>query len=246
MRIPRIYTDQVLQEGEVITLEEQASQHLSRVLRLNEGHPIELFNGQGGSFQAHITTLQKKQVQVRCLDFQADNSHSRLKLHLLIALSKGDKMELIIQKATELGVDTISPIITSNSDVKINTERQAKKLRQWQHVAISACEQSGRNRLPSINPINTFSDSLKTLDQGQILMFHPRAGSTLSNLFGQQSTLPNTLYCCFGSEGGFTEQEVVAAEAVGGLNITLDGHVLRAETAPIAVCGAIKALAGEW
>ena len=243
MRIPRIYTPQSLSPHQTLQLEEQASNHLIKVLRLKEQHPIILFNGQGGCYQAEISTAHKKHTEIRLLDFQADNLSSPLNSHIAIGLSKGDKLELIIQKATELGVNSISPIMTEHSDVKMSSERAEKKLRQWQHIAISACEQSGRNIIPTINPVQAFTTWLDTAKNNEetIALFHTQGGTKLSTL-----EKPSTLHLCFGPEGGFSESEVQQATNYNSKVLTLGQRILRAETAPIASLGAAQTLWGDW
>ena len=244
MRIPRIYTQQALAEEQIIELEAQASQHLAKALRLKEGHPIILFNGEGGEFKAEITSVSKKHVVAKCLQFASIDIESPLQIHLVIALSKGDKMEMIVQKATELGVCSIIPVLSERSDVKLNAERREKKQRQWQQIAISACEQSGRNYVPQVEAIQGLDNCLSQIQQGLIAIFHTIGGEPLSRISKQQ--LERGLYCCFGSEGGFTEEEVKQVLSQGGKSLTLGHRILRAETAPIAVMGAAQALWGDW
>lgn len=243
MRTPRIYTPQILQLSEPITLEEQASHHLIRVLRLQEQHPVIVFNGQGGFFQGKISIAHKKHTQVTLTHFQTNNANSCFLSHIAIGLSKADKLELIIQKATELGVESISPITTDHSDVKMNSERAEKKYRQWQQIAIGACEQSARNLLPIIQPIQSYADWLSnTLNRGdEIGLFHTEGGSRLSSL-----QKPAALHLCFGPEGGFSNDEVALARNNSCHILTLGERILRAETAPIATLGAVQTLWGDW
>ena len=243
MRIPRIYSPQPLAENQTIQLEEQASNHLIKALRLKEQHPIILFNGLGGCYTAIISNAHKKHAEISLLEFQDKNLSSPLQSHIAIGLSKGDKLELIIQKATELGVNSISPIMTDHSDVKMTDERAEKKLRQWQQITISACEQSGRNILPLIKPVQSFSNWISTLanHSDTIALFHTSGGTKLSEL-----QKPQTLHLCFGPEGGFSENEITEAKQNNSEILTLGQRILRAETAPIASLGAAQTLWGDW
>ncbi len=242
MRIPRIYTPQALTANSIITLEEQASHHLIKVLRLSTNHPITLFNGKGGCYSAHIETPHKKAAAIRVLEFTDSNLDSPLATHIAIGLSKGDKLELIIQKATELGVHSISPITSQHSDVKMNQERADKKLRQWQHIAISACEQSGRNTVPTIHPVQSYAQWVSNINPSDtVALFHTRGGKKLSEL-----EQPNNLHLCFGPEGGFSEAEVAALTSKHHQVLTLGRRILRAETAPIACLGAVQVMWGDW
>ncbi|MCK5880410.1 MAG: 16S rRNA (uracil(1498)-N(3))-methyltransferase [Sinobacterium sp.] len=243
MRIPRIYTPQTLAEQQTIVLEEQASNHLIKVLRLQEQHPIILFNGEAGCYTAHISLAHKKHAEITLLEYQNQDLSSPLDTHIAIGLSKGDKLELIIQKATELGVNSISPIMTEHSDVKMNKERAEKKLKQWQQIAISACEQSGRNILPIINPVQSFDDWIHSTTNSKqtVAFFHTQGGSKLSAL-----DKPEGLHLCFGPEGGFSEHEIEQAKKHNSKLLTLGPRILRAETAPIACLGAAQTLWGDW
>lgn len=229
MRIPRIFTNQTLSIDSQLILEEKPSLHLSKVLRLKELHPIIVFNGKGGHYLAQMTHIEKKRVTVYLSEFHADQSVANLTTHLAVAVSKGDKMDLIIQKCTELGATSITPMITTRSDVKLNHERWQKKLSHWQQVAISACEQSGRNTLPNIEPIIAFNEWTTKTDTQTKLLFHPQNGQASADW-----KTSGSLSMCFGSEGGFTDEEVLVAKHHGFIIASLGRNVLRAETAPIA------------
>jgi 16S rRNA (uracil1498-N3)-methyltransferase len=141
MRIPRIFTEQNLLSGEQIELEESASHHLSKVLRMQAGRELILFSGAGGEFAAIIHAVNKKNVIVSVQEHTGDNRESPLELELAIGISRGERFEWVLQKATELGVTKITPLITERTEVKVNGDRQEKMLDRWQHILISACEQ---------------------------------------------------------------------------------------------------------
>ncbi|MCB1571531.1 MAG: 16S rRNA (uracil(1498)-N(3))-methyltransferase, partial [Xanthomonadales bacterium] len=149
MRIPRICVFEALSNGAEILLPAQAGEHLARVLRLERGHPIVLFNGNGRDYRAEISQLAKRAVSARVLDDgEAVSRESPLRLTLAQGVARGEKMDLILQKATELGVVRIVPLITGRTEVKLDAERTARRLAHWNAVIAGACEQSGRSSLP--------------------------------------------------------------------------------------------------
>lgn len=240
MRNPRIYTPQRLSLGACIDLEPQASLHLSKVLRFNVGDSVTVFNGQGGQFQSRISTISKKHVTLELIEFQELNLESPLACHIAVSLSKGDKVDWIVQKATEMGVLSITPMLSEHCDIKLNAERFAKKQKQWQAIAVSACEQSGRNVVPEVKPLCKFAQWLAE-DVTKIIC-EPRATQSFSTfLAGQHSAL----HFAFGPEGGFSEQELQLAKQHSATLLTFGPRVLRAETAPIAILGAAQALWGD-
>ncbi|CAI2091024.1 Ribosomal RNA small subunit methyltransferase E [Serratia ficaria] len=150
MRIPRIYHPQPLTGHAEIALSEDAANHVGRVLRMSAGQALELFDGSNQAFDAEIVRVDKKSVQVRLGAAREDDRESPLNLHLGQVISRGEKMEFTIQKSIELGVNVITPLFSERCGVKLDGERLAKKIQQWQKIAIAACEQCGRNRLPEI------------------------------------------------------------------------------------------------
>jgi 16S rRNA (uracil1498-N3)-methyltransferase len=240
MRIPRIYTPQTISTGQCITLEEQASAHLSRALRFQPGDTVRLFNGFGGEYTAIISAISKKNVELLPGEYQADNAQSPLNTHIAVGVSKGEKMDLIVQKCTELGVTAIYPIITERSDVKLNEERWQKKVERWQEIAISACEQSARNLLPTLHAVQTFSQWLDNTCDIQRCLFHPEGDVVFSSI-----NITGTLAMAFGSEGGFSDNEITLARKSGCHIARLGPRVLRAETAPIAALAIAQAQWGD-
>lgn len=240
MRIPRIYTPQGLTAGACIDLEPQASLHLSKVLRFSMGDKVIVFNGEGGQFQSHITAISKKHVQLTLAEFQETNLESNLDCHIAISLSKGDKVDWIVQKATEMGVLSITPMLSERCDIKLNSERFAKKQNQWQAIAISACEQSGRNIVPKVHALTKFASWLEG-DATKIIC-EPRAAEKFSEFSGNNA---GPLHFAFGPEGGFSEQELQHAQQKQAKLLRFGPRVLRAETAPIAVLSAAQVLWGD-
>jgi 16S rRNA (uracil1498-N3)-methyltransferase len=183
MRIPRIFTDQPLSSGANLALTGSAARHLSSALRMSAGQEITLFNGLGDEFSATLTATAKSQVDVILGECRQIDRESPLKLHLAIAVSRGERMDWIVQKATELGVSEITPLFSERTEVKLNGERLEKKLRHWQQVSISACEQCQRNRVPTINPALTLDRWLSQTDwdsQQLKLVLHHRSDKTLA------------------------------------------------------------------
>jgi 16S rRNA (uracil1498-N3)-methyltransferase len=229
MRLTRIYTPQALTLDATIVLESQASHHLARVLRAQTGDEVFLFNGEGGEYQARISGISKQVVAVELHSFIASNKESSLLIHLGICISKGDRMDLVMQKATELGVNQITPLLAERSQIKRNKEALAKKLRHWQQIAISACEQSGRNFVPKVNNVKSSNDWFKTCDSQEKLILNPFCNS--STVTNQQA---DSVGLAIGPEGGFSDIEVSQAKDCGFIGLKLGPRILRTETAPIA------------
>src|SRR4029078_2541235 len=152
MRIPRIYTDQPLYPDRDVLLPEQAGEHVARVLRLERGHPLILFNGDGREYDASLATLAKRAVTATVTCVRDGDRETPLALTLAQGIARGEKMDWILQKATELGVTRIVPIVTERTEVKLDEERAERRLAHWHSVIAGACEQSGRTRLPTIEP----------------------------------------------------------------------------------------------
>ena len=155
MRVPRIYLDQVLTIDSSVLLNESASHYLSKVLRMSVGRELIVFNGRGGEYAAVITQVDKKSIVIKTGKFNEDNRQSPLSIELAIGISRGERMDWVLQKATELGVTSITPLFTERTEVKVSGERQDKKIQHWQQILISACEQCQRNILPVLSrPVN--------------------------------------------------------------------------------------------
>ena len=240
MRVPRIFTGQVLQAHSTVELETGPSQHIARALRMREGDSLILFDGNGGEYPASISTLGKKRVAVSTGAKQLREVESPLAVHLGIAVSRGERMDWVVQKATELGVDAISPLLTERTEVKLKGDRAEKKIAHWQQVAISACEQCGRNTIPRIDTLQPLQKWLDAADAPLKLVLHHRA-DTLPN--GSVATRRAVLL--IGPEGGLSAGEIAAAEQGGFLSLRLGPRVLRAETAPIAALAILQARWGD-
>lgn len=240
MRIPRIFTPQSLQPGSQVVLEEAASRHLSRALRLGIDAPLVLFNDSGAELSARIVDINKRQVTVALGDTVVTNTESPLAIHLGIAISRGDRMDWVVQKATELGATSITPLLSERTEVKLQGERRDKKIQHWQQVAISACEQCGRNRIPAIAPLQQLEAWLPTVECERKFVLHHRSPAPLD-----PTDTPRSVTLLIGPEGGLSEAEIVAAQNCGFTPLLLGPRVLRTETAPLAALAIMQNLWGD-
>lgn len=175
MRIPRLYIDQSLTVGQQLQLPADAAHYVSKVLRLKTGRQVLLFNGQGGEYQAVLSSVDRRSVAIDVEAFVDVDRESPLRVELAIGISRGERMNWVIQKATELGVSVITPLFTERTEVKLDESRQASRLQHWLQVAISACEQSQRTRLPLISAPQPLSSFLDNCSAQRKLVLHPTA-----------------------------------------------------------------------
>ncbi|PRQ61155.1 16S rRNA (uracil(1498)-N(3))-methyltransferase [Vibrio sp. V01_P9A10T6] len=241
MRIPRIYHPTPLQSSSIIALNDDAAGHIGRVLRMQAGQEVLLFDGSGAEFPAEITEVSKKNVLVNVLKRVESSCESPLNLHLGQVISRGDKMEFTIQKSVELGVNTITPLISERCGVKLDAKRFEKKLEQWQKIAISACEQCGRNIVPLIRPIMQLEEWCAEPSDALKLNLHPRAKYSIN-------TLPqpiNKVRLLIGPEGGLSESEISMTEQYHFEETLLGPRVLRTETAALTAITALQVRFGD-
>ena len=241
MRIPRVYHPESLKEVKYCFLSDDAAHHISKVLRMKVGQQIILFDGSNYIFNAIIEDINKKQVSVKITSSEFDDRESPLHLHLGQVMSRGDKMEFTIQKSVELGVNVITPLWSNRCGVKLDQERMAKKLQQWQKIAIAACEQCGRNVIPEIRPTMKLQDWCAEEDNALKLNLHPRASNTIKTLPGAT----NKIRLLIGSEGGLSAEEIVQTVEQGFTEIQLGKRVLRTETASLATIAALQLQLGD-
>ena len=237
MRVPRVYVDQAIRGGE-LSLDERAAHYVGQVLRMRAGRELVLFNGDGNAYAATIVEAAKKQILCQVDSGPLDAiAVSPLKIELGIAISKGDRFDWVIQKATELGVTTITPLFTERVDVKLSGERLDKKQRHWQQIMISACEQCGRNDLVTINAAQSLAQWRGDLNTELKLVLCPAvAGDIAADAAGEIALL-------VGPEGGLSDAEIDQCLQQGFAALQLGPRVLRTETAPIA---AISILQYRW
>lgn len=241
MRTVRIYQPGTYACGESIELCANASQHVGKVLRMQAGEQLTLFCGNNHEFKATITSALKKSIIVHIDQMTKINRESPCAIHLAQGIARGEKMEWIIQKATELGAASISPILTQHGSVKHDKERLDKKLQQWQNIAISACEQSGRNTLPIIHAPCTLEHYLQQNTTSNKWILDPYASNTLKNQI--KPTASMTLL--IGPEGGFHDDEIKQATLAEYQPVSLGPRILRTETASIAALSILQALVGD-
>ncbi|MDM7859507.1 16S rRNA (uracil(1498)-N(3))-methyltransferase [Alteromonas sp. ASW11-36] len=241
MRIPRFYIAITLAADCEIELPKEVAHYIANVLRLSAEAPIVLFNGDGNEYSATLTSVSKRQAQAYIDAKLSIDVQSNLRIHLGQAVSKGERMDWVLQKATELGVSEITPVITQRCAVKLSPERWQKKSEQWQKIIQSACEQCGRNTLPTLHaPVST-AEWLKAQTSATRIIFDPSEELRMANL-----TLPNSEVRVFvGPEGGLTEQEVYSAKQIGYLGLSLGPRILRTETAALATISALQAMHGD-
>lgn len=243
MPISRFYCPQRLGPGQTLDLPPDAAHHAAKVLRMEVGHEVTLFNGEGGEYRAHITHIGKNDVTVKTTACHEREAESSLEVTLAQAISSGDRMDFTLQKAVELGIRHIQPIAGERSVVRLSGERAEKRMRHWQQIVISACEQCGRNQIPKVAPILPLSNWLGELPKGGIrLTLAPDAPISLREL--TRPTEPVTLL--IGPEGGLTPEEIRAAASCGFAPVRLGPRVLRTETAALAALAAMQALWGDF
>ena len=242
MRIPRIYHPSPLAGLDSCLLSEDAVNHVGRVLRMKEGEQIILFDGSNHIFHARLQAVEKKQIIAKIDSSELDDRESPLAIHLGQVISRGDRMEFTIQKSVELGVKTITPLWAERCGVKLNDERQDKKLQQWQKIAIAACEQCGRNENPEIRPMMKLTDWCKEQDNMLKLNLHPRAKYTIRQL---PHIPPEGVRLLIGSEGGLSAEEIQMTEKEGFTEVLLGKRVLRTETASLATITALQVCFGD-
>ncbi|EWH11215.1 16S rRNA m(3)U1498 methyltransferase [Catenovulum agarivorans DS-2] len=241
MRISRIYHPTSLKIGETVQLSDDAANHVGRVLRQQPGHPLVLFNGDGYDYSAVISESTRKRVTVDIHSAEKNLTESPLKIELLQVISRGDKMDLTIQKAVELGVSSITPIISERCGVKLNAERFAKKIEQWQKIVYSACEQCGRAVVPKVKEIQDIKPALASTFSGLRLNLHPQAPIGIRQLNHSETNIQLLI----GPEGGLSDEEIELAREHGFTDILMGPRVLRTETAGLAAISMLQCTLGD-
>lgn len=242
MRIPRFYLPLELHAGQVLELPPETFRHAIQVLRLNAGEPLILFNGAGGEYLARVETVSKRAATARIDSFSPGNPESPLPLTLAQAIIKPDKMDFALQKAVELGVACIQPLITQRSVIRVGKEKADKKTQHWEGIVQAACEQSGRTRLPTVDVPQTLANWLETPTAGARLILAPGDYPRINAL---PADLPTPISLLTGPEGGFTDEEVAQCLHAGMTAIALGPRILRAETASIAALALLQQRYGD-
>ncbi len=235
----RIYQPVTLAVG-TLQLDEKASHHLSRVLRAEIGDEVTVFNGSGGEYQAVIRAITKKHVAVELLTFSNRTVESPAHLILAQGIARGEKMDFVMQKAVELGVSEIYPLITERCNVRLDKEREQKRMEHWRAVVVSACEQSGRTVVPVVHEPKLLTDWVAAVQAELKFILLPEANQTLSN-----AKKAKHIAMLIGPEGGLSEQEIKLAEAHEFMPLNLGPRVLRTETATLAALTVIQFALGD-
>ncbi|MCD6047189.1 MAG: ribosomal methyltransferase RsmE [Gammaproteobacteria bacterium] len=230
--------------SEVYQLPLQEGHHLAKVLRLQEGDLVEIFNGKGQRYEAKLVNVGKH-VSVRLLQQKPSNTQSPLALQLMVSIGKGDKMDWIIQKATELGVSKIIPLVTSRCEVRLPKERMAKKIEHWREISVQACVQCGQDNLPEITDAYDLMQVLPLIEQGEKWLLHPAENTLRLKDILLQSANIAAATLLIGPEGGFDEKEVTLAIRYGFRLASLGPRILRMESAAIASLALVQGLIGD-
>ncbi len=252
MSSPRFYCPPPLATGLCLQLPEGAARHAARALRLRVGDKITLFDGSGGEFAACISSIERERVGVDVLEWRARDCESPLSVTLVQALQAGEKMDLTVQKAVELGVARIVPLVSRRSVVRLDGERALRRVEHWRGVVASACEQSGRNRVPEVAALEGMerwlartSAPIPTPPAGVVrLMLAPGAEQSLASLAPPAPGA--SIELLIGAEGGLAPEEMQAAEWAGFVAIRLGPRILRTETAGLAALAAMQCLWGDF
>jgi len=248
MRLTRCYVPTALQSQSTLWLPSAAAAHVAKVLRLRAGAALTLFDGRGGEFEAQVLALDRQRVQVHVGAHQAIERESPIAVTLLQCLVRAERMDWIVQKATELGVAAIVPLASQHSVVRLDDSSAERRVSHWQAVALSACEQCGRNRVPSVHAAVAFECACADArDSAARLLLAPQAQQSLASAAHALAAAgPITgLSVLVGPEGGFSEQERAVAQEHGFVGCHLGARVLRAETAALAALAAIQGLLVE-
>lgn len=241
MRIPRIYhSDLQLKPQQEFALDDDAANHVGRVLRMVAGDRLEIFNGDGRNYPATLCRVEKKAVYAICAAPVDNPAESPLRIHLGQGISRGDRMDFAIQKAVELGVCAITPLFTERCGVKLDAERLEKKREQWQKIVIAACEQCGRSVVPVVHLPVSLDKWLAQPDDCLKLTLDPWTDATIKGLAPARH-----IRLVIGPEGGFTDAEVAATSAAGFLPVRLGPRVLRTETAALTAIAALQLQLGD-
>jgi len=232
---PRVYLDAALESPGEVPLDDAPTHHLARVLRLREGDALIVFNGRGGEWDAEFIGKRR----VRLTAFNAIERESPLRITLVQGVSSGDRMDYTIQKAVELGVAIVQPLMTRKGVVRLEGARASARVEHWKKIAIAACEQCGRNRIPEVLPLTDFRD-YRPSGEGSRLLLSAEGESIREMKMGSGATI------AAGPEAGFAPDEQAALERAGFAKASLGPRVLRTETAALAALAALNALRGDF
>ncbi len=240
----RFYHSNPLDLNQIIILDEFSSHHALRVMRVKVDDLLILFNGDGFEYRGRVSDINKKTINIEILSKEKNNNESPININLFQSISSNEKMDMVIQKATELGVSSIQPIFTSRSTVKLSLDRIKKRLIHWRQVSISACGQSGRSKIPTIKSPIGFDRFVEGITTNSLnLLLHPDNSKESSNLPNKYSGDINIF---IGPEGGFSQDEVLLLKKQNCINIQLGSRILRTETAPLAIIAILQYKYGDF
>jgi 16S rRNA (uracil1498-N3)-methyltransferase len=239
MRSHRFFAEIPLTPGNSIELPSDAAHHCSQVLRYKIDDPLSVFNGDGFDYSAKIKSISKKSCEIQILNKVSPENESPINIHLIQGIARGDKMDLIIQKAVELGVSEVTPLFSERCNVKLDSKRLAKKMQHWQKVMISACEQSGRAVIPKLNPAINI-ESLQLSQDNISLILEPSATESLTSF-----TSAKQFNLLIGPEGGFSERDLNSVKQTQIKPVRMGPRILRTETAGLSAIAILQSQFGD-
>ena len=242
MRVTRVHVGQPLVVGARAALPVEAAAHLVRVLRLQPGDAFTLFNGDGNDYEARLLAAGKHGAEAEVLAVRAVDSESPLRIVLLQGIARGEKMDWILQKATELGVAAFVPVSSERSEVKLDGDRAAKRLAHWRSVVVAACEQSWRACVPEVASAEPLATALSRLPDGIRLTLDPEAKDVIATL-GHPGDRP--IVVAIGPEGGWSPRDRSLLSEAGFTGLRLGPRILRTETAGMAAIAALQSKFGD-
>lgn len=249
MRLTRLHVPALQVEAAEVELPAAAAAHVARVLRLRAGARLVLFDGSGTDFHSEVTAIAGGRVRARILDRVAGLPASPLAVTLVQGVARGERMDWTLQKATELGVQRVQPVLTARGVVRLDEQQGAKRLRHWEAVVASACEQCGRSLVPLVEPPVSLARHLDRPATGLRLMLHPRGEHSLAEALAGGTPVRDRaappIELLIGPEGGLDEAETSAARRAGYSGVRLGPRILRTETAGIAALAVLQAMAGD-
>lgn len=242
MRKTRLYVEEKLEQGGSIRLEGDRAHYLGRVLRLEAGAEFVVFNGEGGEFEARVERAGRDAVWARVGAFTSVERESPLNLTLVQGISRGERMDFTVQKAVELGVGSIAPVTTERSTVRLDGARRSRRLEHWRSIAVNACQQCGRNRIPLVEDITSLDQWLETASNlpASRLVLSPRGALGANDL-----ELEREVVLLIGPEGGLSQAELERLSQSGFLALSLGPRILRTETAAVAALTALQLKRGD-
>lgn len=223
-----------IMDKKVYITDKKELKHMSRVLRLGIGDNVAIFDGEGTEYEVIITETDKDSWTADIINITANDNESSIKLCLIQGIAKGDKMDTIIQKAVEVGIDSIYPVLTEHTVVKLDPLKDIKKVERWQSIALEACKQCRRNTIPKIFPVHTYDGVMEKIKgKASVMLYEKEDKLNLKELLKKEVFDTKEIYLLVGPEGGFSNKEVDKARQNGAFVVTMGKRILRTETAAI-------------